>query len=314
MSKSGIILAFAVVVALVGAGAGVYFTPNENDTVEIGIKDLFEVGDEHTRVMEIDIVLEISNIRTVGGDLMFDVYENGILNSSDQTYEDLTYGIIGGIVFDETESDAIAGDEVRISTPFGERDCIVYTEDLGDDTVGVYYVGKDNNVVYRNEELINGIVYTTYNLQKSDLLIESNTAIGLKNAEDLEEGDSYSFKIMYRYTFTIGGVNLPEGDGTVTYDVQVFGSLLEEPLTRDEIIRAMDLFLPESIRDSAVDVRIENVDTSWGRVKCLAYTCEYDSGIEITYYISNDVLVMIGGISGGIAKIYWENTDMVVAK
>ena len=48
MSKSGIILAFAVVVALVGAGAGVYFTPNENDTVEIEIKDLFEVGDKHT--------------------------------------------------------------------------------------------------------------------------------------------------------------------------------------------------------------------------------------------------------------------------
>jgi len=132
MSKSGIILAFAVVVALVGAGAGIYFTPNENDTVEIEIKDLFEVGDEHTRVMELDIVLEISNIRTVGGNLIFDVYEDGSLDSSDQTYEDLTDYIIGGIVFDETESDATAGDEERISTPFGERDCIVYTEDMGE--------------------------------------------------------------------------------------------------------------------------------------------------------------------------------------
>jgi len=314
MSKSGIILAFAVVVALVGAGAGIYFTPNENDTVEIEIKDLFEVGDEHTRVMELDIVLEISNIRTVGGNLIFDVYEDGSLDSSDQTYEDLTDYIIGRIVFDETESDATAGDEERISTPFGERDCIVYTEDMGEGLEDVYYVGKNNNVVYRDEQLVNGMVLATYTLQKSDLLIESNTAIGLKNAEDIEEGDSCSFKIMYMYTFAIEGVNLPEGDGTVTYDVRVFGSSLEEPLTRDEMIQATVLFLPESIRDSAVDVRIENVDTSLGRVKCLAYTCEDGPGIEITYYVSNDVLVMIGGISGGMAKIYWEHTDLVVAK
>ncbi len=185
---------------------------------------------------------------------------------------------------------------------------------MGEGLEDVYYVGKNNNVVYRDEQLVNGMVLATYTLQKSDLLIESNTAIGLKNAEDIEEGDSCSFKIMYMYTFAIEGVNLPEGDGTVTYDVRVFGSSLEEPLTRDEMIQATVLFLPESIRDSAVDVRIENVDTSLGRVKCLAYTCEDSPGIEITYYVSNDVLVMIGGISGGVAKIYWEHTDLVVAK
>ena len=38
------------------------------------------------------------------------------------------------------------------------------------------------------------------------------------------------------------------------------------------------------------------------------------SRYQITYYVSNDVLVMIGGISGGMAKIYWEHTDLVVAK
>jgi hypothetical protein len=314
MSKAGIIMAVAVVVALVGAGAGVYFTPNENDTVEIGIKDLFEVGDEHTRVMERDIVLEISNIRTVGGVLIFDVYGNGGLEASDQTYEDLTYGIIDGIVFDESESDAVAGDEVRISTPFGDRDCIMYTYDHGDGSKSVYYVGKDNNVVYRNEYLVNDVVFTTYTLQKSDLLIESNTAIGLKNAGDIEEGDSYSFKLMYTYILVIEGVNLPEGDGAVTYDVRVYRSLLEVSLTRDEIIRGLVLILPEEVRDSAVDVRIENMDTSLGRVKCLAYTCVEGSGTEITYYVSNDVLVMIGGIASGNAKIYWENTDLVVAK
>ena len=316
MSKTGIFMAVAVAIALIGAGAGVYFTPNENDTVEIEIKDVFEVGDKHTMVQEIGTTKYwISDVKTVGGDLRFDIVANGGLVVSDLTYEEMSNGLLGEITFDESGSGATEGDEERISTPFGERDCIVYTKDLGEGLKNVYYVGKNNDVVYRQEQLVNDVVTMAIILQKSSLMVESNTAIGLKNAEDIAEGDSVSFNIAYISTLVIEGVNLPEGDGTVTYDVRISGLACEEPLTRDEVIEEAGLIFPEGLENDLIDVGIVIVDTPLGKIKCNAYKDAIFSGLEITYYISKDVLVQNTGIILSITlKMYWEHTDLVIVK
>ncbi|MGE4577492.1 MAG: hypothetical protein AB7D42_03045, partial [Candidatus Methanomethylophilaceae archaeon] len=116
--------------------------------MEIEIKDLFEVGYKHTMVVELGTTeYWISDVKTVGSNLRFDIVANGGLMISDVTYEELSDGLLGEITFDESGGGATAGDEERISTPFGERDCIVYTEDLGEGSEDVYYVGKNNDVV-----------------------------------------------------------------------------------------------------------------------------------------------------------------------
>ncbi|MGE4212269.1 MAG: hypothetical protein AB7E75_02765 [Candidatus Methanomethylophilaceae archaeon] len=316
MSKTGIFMAAAVAIALIGAGAGVYFTPNENDTVEIEIKDLFEVGDKHTMVVELGTTeYWISDVKTVGGDLRFDIVANGGPVISDVTYEELSDVLLGEIAFYETESDATAGDEERISTPFGERDCIVYTEDLGEGSEDVYYVGKNNDVVYRQEHLVNDVVTMAIILQKSSLMVESNTAIGLKNAEDIAEGDSVSFKIAYMSTLVIEGVNLPEGDGTVTYDVRISGSAYGEPLTRDEVIEEAGLVFSGDLENDLIDAGIEIIDTPLGKVKCDVYKNAVFPVLEMTYYVSKDVLVQNAGIILGITlKMYWEHTDLMIVK
>ena len=158
--------------------------------------------------------------------------------------------------------------EERISTPFGDRDCIVYTQNNGGSSKDVYYMDKNNDVVHKNEYFVNDLVFATFTLRKSSLLVESNTMIGLKNAEDVKKGDSSSFKIAIMHTLVIEGVNLPEGDGTVTYDVRILGVPYEGPLTRDEVIESGYFLLPEYLEDSVKHVGIEIMDTSLGRVNC----------------------------------------------
>ena len=313
MSKAGIIMAAAVAIALVGAGTGVYFFLDQDQAVGIEIKDQFEVGDKHISVTEWGTIMyEISNVTKVGEDLKFDVYENGGSTESDITYDDLREYILHGIAFDASSIDAIEGDETRTSTAFGDRDCVVYTHDNEDGSKEIYYVGKDNNVVYKREYMIDDVITQRYILQKSSLLLESNTDIGLKEAGEIKESESILGKIVLISTLIIEGVTPSDGDTPVTYDVRILGEGSGNHLTHDEILEMVNLALPD-LDDSEKGVVTEGVRTSLGKVNCDVYTYAAEPFFEFTFYISNDILVMLDGtLFGSAIRTYWEYTDLVV--
>lgn len=312
MSRTGMIMAAAVAIALVGAGTGVYFFLDQDQAVGIEIKDQFEVRDKHVRIMEFNrIVYEISNITKVGEDLKFDVNEDPA--ASDLTYDDLRDYILNEITFDASSIDAIEGDETQTSTAFGDRDCVVYTQDYGSGYKDIFYVGKNNDIIYKEEYLIDDEVVVRRVLQKSSLLLESNTDIGLKEAGEIKEGDSTSSKLMLISTLTIEKVNLSDGDAPVTYDVRISGGFLYDHMTRDEILEEAYLILPEDAENSEKGVVTERVSTPLGKVNCDVYLLTEFPGYDVKFYVSNDVLVMIsGGFLNETTRIYWEYTDLVV--
>lgn len=261
------------------------------------------------------LVYKVSDVTGTGDDLKFRVHVNRWPMIPDMTYEELRDAILGNITFDTSGGSAAESEEAHISTPFGDRDCIMYTYDDGDGSKEVYYVGKNNDVLYKEEHLSDDVLFETRTLQKSSLLVESNDTIGLKNAGDIRKGDSASFTTMSMSTLVIEGINLPDGDGAVTYDVRILGEPSDRTLTRDGILEEAGLVLPEYREDGLKRIGMGIVDTSLGKVECDVYAYGDELDIGASFYLSDGALVMNGvGFIGLAAKIYWEHTDLVVAK
>ena len=307
MSKKSMVIAAVVAVALVGAGIGVYFYLDQ--TVGIKIKDQFEVGDKHIHVVEVEYEIKITKISQDGEDTIFTVkyFDSGF--EEDKTYAQLESMIYSTILFDGPGIGYEVRGEERISTAFGNRDCIVYVRNDGNDQKRIIYVGKNNDVKYKSEELLDGVAIYTTTQGRSSLFIESSDSIALKGAGDIKVGDSVTQMSVMKIIFTIEGINPSTGDEPVTYDLLVNGEL-ESSLTRDEIIETVFPVLPDEIKDSLELVGTERIDTFLGKVECDAYAFTDEStGMTAKYYLCDDIFVTA---RSDISKMYWERSDLII--
>lgn len=311
MSKKSII-ALVVAVVLVGSGVGVYYYMNSATDIEI--KDSFKVGDKHALVYEYsDEMLRITGITGSGDDLIFETFDDWY-GTQTGTYNELKSRILEVLCYTPEDASVDVMEtfgEKRISTPFGDRDCIVYKREYDDYTMK-YYVGKTNNVFYMSEDTdADGFSSYVEILQKSGMIIESDTEIDVIKAASLKEGDCIEYSAKASSTYEIEEVNPAEGDEPETYKFK--GS--DSPKTRQEVIGYLNLVVPEGYRDIIGDpVGSEKVNTSLGKVKCDVYKYyDEDEGVESKVFVSNGIIVKIESEELRYT-IYWENTDLIVKK
>lgn len=308
------IVAAVVVVALIGAGAGYFFLR----TVEIDVKDSFEVGDKHTIVTEEFHGLKIKKIIGEGDDLEFEVlvYEGFYSDTLTYSYADLKEEVEergNMLFFNDSDLDAdTTVSEKRIDTDFGKRNCKVYTTTLKmqESTDDAYeqvtksYMGKDNNVLYKIT------VETPFSkseniLNKSSLIIESQTEAKVKDVEDLKVGDGVFIDYYSVTTDEISKVTPAEGENPAKYNIKYNPG----DRTYDEVLEYLNLIVMDYLIEDAVKSdKTETVKTPLGRVVCDVYI---DSETEMKLYVSNDIFVKAESDN---FSWYWEDTDFIVKK
>lgn len=306
MSKTGIITA-VLILAVISSGLGVYYIAIHEETVDIELKEIFEVGDEHTYVLDISAPLyTITSITGTSEDPIFSL--NTFPFPQNLNYEELEILIRDRAILDTDDPIWTTYENTgveRISTAFGDRDCIVLSS-KNETSEHTYYIGETNSIIYRDETKLDGLLNVIL-LEKSGFFIESEDGLDIKDKEDIAAGDSINIKIMRKVWLIIDAVN-PAGEASpLSYDIVFF--MNPESVTYDEILESAVLIIPDYVETKRVGTEI--INTSLGKVRCNVLNVVSEDLVGMTYYISNGVVVM--ACSDKIS-LHWEETDLIIRK
>lgn len=307
MSKTGIITA-VLILGVILSGMGVYYIAIREETVDIELKERFEVGDEHTYVLDIYTPLHtITSITGTFEDPIFSLYAVPV--PQNLNYEELEILIRDRVILETDDPIWTTYENIgveRISTAFGDRDCIVlYLKD--ETSERTFYIGETNNVIYRDETKLDGLLNVVL-LEKSGFFIESEDELDIKDKEEIVVGDSVNIKIMRKVWLIIDAVNPAGETSPLTYDF-VFFMNLTMSVTYDEILESAVLVMPDYVETKRVGTEI--IDTSLGKVRCNVLNVVSEDLAGMKYYISNGVVVM--AYSDKIS-LHWEETDLIIRK